>query len=129
MLVRSLNAIASQPMTMPGVKDVVMRLMFGREHAPPHFAMRRFTVAPGGETPKHAHNDEHQALIVAGQARVYDDTADTLRTVNPGNTLYIPANQTHQFQNQHPNQPLEFICMAPTSYDGGTDTPAPTPGA
>lgn len=128
MLVRSPEQVDARDMDMPGARGVKMRLMVGRGDGAPNFAMRLFEVAPGGQTPKHAHNYEHEVLIVDGQAKVYDGEADTHRDVAAGDTLYIPANQTHQFLNQA-DRPLKFMCMVPTRFDCGGGATNDTPGS
>lgn len=132
MIVRRPEEVDAQAMTMPGAQGVTMKLMVGRDDGAPNFAMRLFTVEPGGQTPKHAHNYEHEVMIVAGQAQVYDQTADEERPAAAGDVLYIPANQTHQFRNTS-NAPLQFMCLVPTSYDCSADPAAPelaaTPGS
>jgi len=128
MLLRSPDQVDAQDMQMPGAEGVKMRLMVGRADGAPHFSMRLFEVAPGGQTPRHAHNYEHEVLIVAGQARVYDGQADTDRPAAAGDVLYIPANQTHQFVNDS-DEPLRFMCMVPTQFDCGDGATADTPGS
>lgn len=128
MLVRSPDQVDAKVMDMPGAKDVTMRLMVGRDDGAPNFAMRLFEVAPGGETPRHAHNYEHEVLIVSGAAWVYDATQDAERPAAAGDTLYIPANQTHQFRNTSA-EPLKFMCMVPTAFDCGGGATADTPGS
>lgn len=109
-----------------------MRLMVGRDDGAPNFAMRLFTVEPGGQTPKHAHNYEHEIMIVAGQAQVYDATIEDERPAAVGDVLYIPANQLHQLRNTA-HAPLQFMCLVPMSYDCSVDPAAPefadTPGS
>ncbi len=132
MIVRRPEEVDAKPMTMPGAHGVTMRLMVGRDDGAPNFAMRLFTVEPGGQTPKHAHNYEHEVMIVAGQAQVYDAQLDAERPAATGDVLFIPANQTHQFRNPAPT-PLQFICLVPTSYDCSVDSTIPelaaTPGS
>ncbi|MEL7087005.1 MAG: cupin domain-containing protein [Planctomycetota bacterium] len=128
MLVRSPEEVDAKAMEMPGARGVTMRLMVGRDDGASNFAMRLFEVAPGGETPRHAHNYEHEVMIVAGEARVYDATQDAERPAAAGDTLLIPANQTHQFRNVS-DRPLRFMCMVPTAFDCGGGTLADTPGS
>ncbi|MEM9419013.1 MAG: cupin domain-containing protein [Planctomycetota bacterium] len=135
MLVRRPEEVDDQTMTMPGAEGVTMKLMVGRDDGVPNFAMRLFTVQPGGQTPKHAHNYEHEVMIVEGQAQVFDATIDAERPAKAGEVLYIPANQLHQFRNASDAR-LRFMCMVPTSYDcsapeSNSSMPelAPTPGS
>lgn len=132
MLVRRPEEVDAQPMTMPGAQGVTMKLMVGRDDGAPNFAMRLFTVQPGGQTPKHAHNYEHEVMIVAGQAQVYDAALDGERPAAAGDVLFIPANQLHQFRNTA-HAPLQFMCLVPTTFDCSLDAAAAqlatTPGS
>jgi quercetin dioxygenase-like cupin family protein len=118
--------VDARPMAMDGASGVTMRLLIGREHGAPNFAMRHFTVEPGGHTPEHAHNYEHEVLILAGKAIVRG--GETLREAHAGDVLLIPANELHQFRNPG-HEPLVFICLVPVRLDCGDGSCQPTPGS
>jgi len=128
MLIRNPEQTQARPMDMPGASGVTMRLMVSSDDGAPNFAMRIFEVQPGGHTPRHQHNYEHEIMILEGQAHVgtsEDETEDT--TAKAGDVLFIPANQTHQFRNTSQDV-LKFMCMVPTEFDCGGES-APTPGS
>ncbi len=130
MLIRKPQQVEPQPMTMDGAAGVSMRLMVGREHAAPNFAMRLFEVAPGGHTPLHQHNYEHEVLILEGQGHVSGSGGNgstVNRPVAPGDAVFIAPNELHQFNNTG-NQTLKFVCMVPTTHDCGNGSVA-TPGS
>ncbi len=113
-------------MNLSGVKDVSMRLLVGRDDGAPNFAMRHFTVEPGGHTPRHAHNYEHEVLILEGEGTVEED--GTLHTIHSGDVLFVAPNTTHQFVNTG-SQPLKFLCLVPVTFDCGEGEQAVTPGS
>ena len=115
-----------QPVNMEGVKDVEMRLMVVREHGAPNFAMRQFTVQPGGHTPRHSHNYEHEVFIVEGAGRVEHD--GEFQEINAGDCLFVEPNKVHQFVNTG-DAPLKFLCFVPVSFDCGGGEAAVTPGS
>lgn len=117
--------IESQEMTMPGAKSVSMRLLHGRGDGVPNFAMRHFTVEPGGHTPLHEHNYEHEVVVVAGEGEVTGREGD--KKISAGDTLYVSPNETHQFRNTS-DKPLQFICLVPIAFDCGGDMQQ-TPGS
>ncbi|MFA7238211.1 MAG: cupin domain-containing protein [Phycisphaeraceae bacterium] len=119
--------IEPQPMQLDGAAGVNFRLLVGRDHGAPTFAMRHFTVAPGGHTPPHRHNYEHEVMILAGKAIVR--AGETLREVKPGDVIFMPANEQHQFKNPSTTDPLVFICMVPVTFDCGNGSCQPTPGS
>lgn len=113
-------------MQMDGVEGVTMRLLIGRGDGAPNFAMRHFTVEPGGHTPHHSHNYEHEVVIVEGEGRVENN--GEFHTIKAGDVLFVTPNVVHQFVNTGA-QPLKFLCMVPVTFDCGEGNCAPTPGS
>lgn len=126
MLIRRSEEMAATPVAMEGVKGVSMRLMVGRADGAPTFSMRHFTVEPGGHTPHHAHNYEHEVYVVAGHGVA--ECAGETRDVRAGDVLFVPPNAVHQFR-AAADEPLQFLCFVPVSFDCGGGAPAPTPGS
>ncbi len=58
---------AEVPAPVEGVK---IRWLITEETGAPNFAMRQFTVAPGGSTPQHTHSWEHEAYILEGSGTI-----------------------------------------------------------
>lgn len=128
MLIRKPQDVDARAMGMPGAEGVTMRLMVGRDDGAPNFAMRLFEVQPGGCTPRHSHNYEHEIMILQGQALVgKDNDLANDKPVTAGDVLFIPANQVHQFRNSGDGV-LKFMCFVPTEFDCG-GTVSPTPGS
>ncbi len=130
MLIKRAEQVAAQTVTMPGASGVRMRLMLGREDGATNFAMRIFEVEPGGHTPLHKHNYEHEVLVLEGKGQVIGGRdGSTIRPIAAGDILLMPANETHQFRNPgnggsngHSNgdesgQPLRFVCLVPSTFD------------
>lgn len=99
-----------------------MQVLVGRDDGAPTFALRHFVVEPGGNTPRHAHNYEHQVVILEGSATVEHD--GHRHDVQAGDALLIEANRVHQIVNNG-DRLLRFLCLVPVTYDCGV----PTPGA
>lgn len=110
MIQRNLNQIAKQSVTMPGAEKVQMQLLCGPDDGAPTFAMRKFIVAPGGCTPKHQHDYEHEVLVLSGEGVVFGNNKE--QPIKPGDVLFVPANELHQFRNTG-GIPLQFICLVP----------------
>lgn len=129
MIVRTPDDVAATAMTLPGARGVSMRLMVGRGDGAPNFAMRLFEVGPGGCTPLHKHNYEHEIMVVSGRGQVIGGVdGSTIRPIEAGCVVFMPPNETHQFRNTG-TQPLIFMCMVPTSFDCGQGLCQPTPGS
>ena len=120
MLIRRAETMPGEPMTMDGAREVTMRLMVGRNDGAPNFAMRHFTVAPGGQTPRHSHDYEHEVFVVSGAARV--EQGDEFEDLGPGDVVFVRPNTTNQFVNTG-SEPFKFLCLVPVTFDCGTPTP------
>ena len=128
MLIRRPEQVAPQQMAMPGASRVSMRLMVGRSDGAPNFSMRLFEVEPGGHTPQHQHNYEHELLILEGSGQVQGGVnGSTIRPIQAGDVIFMPPNELHQFKNTGPTT-LKMMCMVPTQFDCGGSA-QPTPGS
>ena len=96
------------------IKGVEKRVLIGKNLNAPNFVMRLFRVKPGGNSPRHSHDWEHEVFIVKGEATVVTGEGDVLATA--GSYVYVPANVEHQFKN-NTEEYLEFICIIP-AYAG-----------
>ncbi|MFG0251870.1 MAG: cupin domain-containing protein [Phycisphaerales bacterium JB038] len=120
MLIRRPEETPATPVDMEGVKNVDMRLMIGRADNAPNFAMRHFTVGPGGHSPRHQHDYEHEVYILAGEGKLeYNDTFHPLKA---GDVVYVEPNAMHQFTNTGDTD-FQFFCFVPISFDCGKPTP------
>ena len=84
-------------------------LIAGRDGAP-NFYMRRFTVAPGGFTPKHSHAHEHEVYCLAGRGEVL--IGDKWRPFEKDFVIFVPPWVEHQFKNTG-DEDLVFLCLVP----------------
>lgn len=122
MIIKQLPTVPLQPVTMPGAQQVQMQLLCGPADGCPNFAMRRFVVAPGGCTPRHQHDYEHEVLILAGEGIAYGNQQEN--PIRQGDVLFVPANELHQFRNTG-SAPLEFICLVPAFVHRPAEAPKP----
>lgn len=103
-----------------------MRMMVGADDGAPSFAMRHFTIEPGGHSPRHSHNYEHEVVITGGTGRV--EQAGEFCDISAGDVLFVAPNALHQFVNTG-EEPLRFLCLVPVTYDCGEEGRLPTPGS
>ncbi len=80
----------------------------------PHFAMRRFIMAPGGGMPRHTNLVEHEQYVLRGQARI--GIGDEEYTVQAGDVVFIPAEVPHWYENIG-DEDFEFLCIVPNKED------------
>lgn len=105
------KAFPAKPVEMDGVKGATIREVLTARDGAPNFAMRIFDVEPGGHTPLHHHNYEHEVYVLEGQAEI--ETSEGPRPIRSGDALYVPANSLHQFRNTGATT-LKFICLIPS---------------
>ncbi len=101
--------VKAKPVDMDGASDVDMRLLIGPGQAP-NFYMRVFEVRPGGHTPFHVHEWEHENFILDGEGTVVTEKGEKI--VKPGDVLFIPGGEKHQFQNNS-SEIFRFMCLIP----------------
>ena len=105
---------------LDGVQDVSMRVLLGRGDGMPNFALRHFVVDPGGHTPHHRHDYEHQVVVLEGSGEA--DSAEGVQSISKGDVLYIAADELHQFRNSGTTS-LQFLCLVPLSRRNGEEVP------
>lgn len=124
MLIRNINDSEMTPVTMPGVQGATMAMMVGRADGAPNFALRQFKVEPGGFTPRHSHDYEHEVVILEGSGTVLLEGQE--RPIRAGDIIYVPAEQEHQFKaapGGTPTAGLRFLCLVPVTRNCGEATP------
>lgn len=92
------------------VKSVTGRVVIGKKDGAQNFAMRVFEVEPGGYTPRHTHDWEHEVFFHAGQAEVYK--AGAWENVGVGSVVFVSPNEEHQIRNSG-EELLVFVCLVP----------------
>lgn len=114
MKVQSVDSHAQNPVDMAGSRGAKMRMLIGPDDGATNFHMRHFEVDPGGCTPHHQHDYEHEILVLKGEGLAKSAAGD--RPFSQGDVIFVPANEMHQFQNTGPSA-CEFICLIPAPRD------------
>ena len=99
---------------MEGAAGVKMRMLIGPKDGAANFHMRHFEIQPGGHTPHHRHDFEHEVLILTGRGVLKSAQGD--RPFSAGDVVFVPANEKHQFINGG-EEPCTFICSIPARND------------
>jgi quercetin dioxygenase-like cupin family protein len=118
-LIRNLGDASLKPVDMNGVQGVRMAVMVGREDGAPNFALRQFQVEPGGHSPRHSHDYEHEVYVVDGGGTVLLNGKE--QSIRAGDVVYVPADHEHQFRAA--NGGLKFLCLVPVTRNCGDPTP------
>jgi len=93
------------------MKGVAGRVAIGAGDGAKNFTMRVFEIAPGGHTPKHAHDWEHEIFIHAGKGECYHN--GQWHPLRPGDVMFMPALEEHQMRNAD-NEVFVFVCLVPS---------------
>ncbi len=110
MKVAPISSHQQKPVDMLGAKDAKIRVLVGPDDGADKFHMRHFEIAPGGCTPHHEHDYEHELIILAGRGVARSPEGD--RPVKARDIVFVPAGELHQFVNSS-DEPLEMICLIP----------------
>ncbi|MFA5111581.1 MAG: cupin domain-containing protein [Desulfobaccales bacterium] len=102
--------VKATPFDSETAKGVAARVVIGKSDGAPNFCMRVFEISPGGHTPLHSHDWEHEMFIHAGAGQVYVE--GQWRAMAAGNVVFIPANEEHQMKNTG-EALLVVVCLVP----------------
>ena len=83
----------------------------------PNFALRKFTMEPGGGMPLHTNTVEHEQYVLGGRARVV--IGDEVVEVKKDDVVFIPGGVPHSYQALG-DEPFEFLCVVPNLPDRTT---------
>jgi quercetin dioxygenase-like cupin family protein len=93
--------------------ETFIQVLIGAEKAP-NFAMRCFTIEPGGGIPNHTNMVEHEQYVLEGHAEV--GIGDQVYKVKKGDAVFIPAGVPHWYRAEG-DQSFRFLCLVPNQPD------------
>ena len=125
MKVNNVKAVPAKPVDMEGAAGCKVRWLLSQSDGTPTFAMREFEVAPGGYTPRHSHDYEHEVFVLSGDGVVFE--GDQQHKLSAGDVVFVQPNEVHQFRNTGA-QPMRFLCLIPNSATGKAVKVAPECG-
>ena len=86
-------------------------VLIGPREGARHFAIRYFEIPPRGQSSFEHHLHDQGVVILKGRARVL--LGWEMHEVGPGDAVYIPQDEQHQFENIG-DEPLGFLCVVPS---------------
>jgi quercetin dioxygenase-like cupin family protein len=104
--------VQARDITEEGAQDVSIRWVVSKDDGAENFYMRVFDVQPGGHTPYHQHEWEHEVFILEGEAEVV--TEEGPRKAPAGTVVFARPREFHQFRNAGKSL-MRFICLIPSS--------------
>lgn len=93
-----------------GASKLKVRLLITRDVGAPNFAMRLFEMQPGGHSPLHNHDWEHEVFILEGEGTVVGKEGE--KKFKSGDAIFVPPNERHQFKNTG-KKLVRFLCLVP----------------
>jgi quercetin dioxygenase-like cupin family protein len=93
-----------------GTSKLRVRWLITDEMGANNFAMRLFEMEPGGYSPLHNHQWEHEVFILEGEGVVASGSEE--RRFRPGDVIFIRPKEKHQFRNDS-KRTLKFLCLIP----------------
>jgi quercetin dioxygenase-like cupin family protein len=102
-----------EPQVVQAGEATTIQVLISPEEGP-HFALRKFVMAPGGGMPRHTNRIEHEQYVLRGRALV--GLGEETYEVQAGDVLLIPAGVPHWYKNVG-EEPYEFLCIVPNLPD------------
>lgn len=91
-------------------RGVAGRVVIGKNDGAERFCMRVFEIAPGGHSPRHTHDWEHEIFVHRGTGEVYGN--GQWRPIGEGCVIFVPPGEDHQIRNTGGDL-LIFVCLVP----------------
>ncbi|MCE5240823.1 cupin domain-containing protein [bacterium] len=92
-----------------GAQGVQVQWLLGPAEGAPTFALRRFTLEPNGQTPRHSHPWEHEVYVLQGGGAVVTEQGET--PVRPDCAVLVLPDEIHCFRAGA--EGLQFLCLVP----------------
>ena len=78
----------------------------------PVYALRMVEIEPGGHSPHHQHNYEHENFVVEGRGRVFMN--GEWHDLRAGDVVFVPAGVEHEYANAG-DRTFKFLCGIPVA--------------
>jgi len=108
------DQVELQDVEAEGAEGVRVRWLIAPQDGAPNFFMRRFELAPGGHTPRHTHEWEHEVYILEGDGVVLEGDAE--KPFAAGDALFVPGGVEHFFRAGEAG--AAFLCLVPKGAGG-----------
>jgi len=96
--------------TEPGIKDIKVRWLISNKDGAENFAMRLFEIQPGGYSPFHQHDWEHEVFVLEGNGIAKGEKNE--KPFKQGDVFFIKPMEWHQFINTGKKM-TKFLCLIP----------------
>ena len=115
MKIVALDRVEKKQVVMDGAQNAFKQVPISAKDGAPMFAVRVFTLGPGGHTPYHSHPFEHVNYVIEGDGVLLDEKGKKSR-LNKNDFALILPNEKHQYRNEG-DKPFVMICAVPKAYE------------
>lgn len=92
-----------------GAQGVQVQWLLATPEGAPNFAMRRFTLESGGQTPFHCHPWEHEVYVLRGAGCLVTEEGET--PLQPDCAVLVLPDERHCFRAG--DEGLQMLCLVP----------------
>jgi len=111
MIVKQYDEVNADVVDVAGAKDTSIRWLVGKDSPAPNFYLRQLELEPGGHTPFHNHEWEHEIYVVEGDGKL-NTTDNKSIPLKKGTFALVMPGEEHQFENTG-DSVFKFLCIIP----------------
>ena len=109
MIVQHYNDIPEEKVEQ-GAKNTTIRWLITEREGAPNFYMRLLEIGPGGNTPDHSHEWEHEVFILEGEGKLIGN--DLKFPLRAGDAAFVPGGENHHFESTG-GKTMKMLCLIP----------------
>ncbi len=116
MKVISLSDVSKTKVQMEGASGAWKQVPISAQDGAPLYALRVFTVEPGGYTPYHRHDFEHSNYVIEGEGSLVNEDGDET-PLKAGDFALVLPGEKHRYRNVSTDKVFRMICGVPKEYE------------
>lgn len=109
MIIKRKKDFSPQVKENENMKGVKFYPMLTAGDGTPNFAMRLFEISPGGYTPRHRHDWEHEVYVINGDGYVFK--GEEKIKIEKDDFVFVEPSELHQFRAGENG--VSLICVVP----------------
>jgi quercetin dioxygenase-like cupin family protein len=111
MIVKKYDTVENEAVNVEGASNTSIRWLIGKDSEAPNFYLRQLELEPGGHTPFHAHQWEHEVYVLEGSGQI--NSEDNQSTpLEKGTFALVMPGEKHSFRNTG-DTTFKFLCIIP----------------
>ncbi|RKZ09185.1 cupin [bacterium] len=102
--------VVQEDVTTPDTEKTKIQWLITQDDGAKNFMMRLFEIEPGGHSPLHRHDWEHEIYVLEGEGKLLFEGEK--HQMKPGYFAFVPEGGEHSFINDG-TEKLRFLCLIP----------------